>query len=180
MRKLSILIAVLALVGSSPSTALAADGDAMTGGTIGAIATAIAAVVGLLVQTKRVNDARAALSAGERDGGVGARPLALDAATLHARAKAARSAVDPREACLALVGALEAEAARAECASCTALRAELAAERAEAREELRTNLERILPAVANQVAAGHDVAATLRQVVASLQELNENLRGGDQ
>lgn len=173
------MIALALLVLLWPATALAADGDAMTGGTIGAVATAIAAVVGLIVQTRRVNEARAALAGGDRDGGVGARAVTLDAATLHARAKAARTAADPREASLALVTALEAEAARAECASCTALRAELAAERAEAREELRTNLERILPAVANQVAAGHDVAATLRQVVTSLQELIAHLRGGE-
>lgn len=173
-----IFLALLVLLW--PATALAADdGGAALGGTLGAVVAGVVAVVVALVQTRRANEARAALTTGDRDGGVGARAVTLDAATLHARAKAARTAADPREASLALVTALEAEAARAECASCTALRAELATERAEAREELRTNLERILPAVANQVAAGHDVAATLRQVVVTLQELIAQLRGGE-
>lgn len=174
------MIALALLVLLWPATALAADdGGAALGGTIGAAVAGAVAVVVALVQTRRASEARAAAAAGDRAADIGARQLALDAATLHARAKAARTAADPREASLALVTALEAEAARAECASCTALRAELATERAEAREELRTNLERILPAVANQVAAGHDVAATLRQVVTTLQELITHLRGGE-
>lgn len=182
---MTILLALTVLLWPSAALAAGDDGAALSGGPLAAvIAAGIAALAGFagtVVQTRAARAARSALAAGDRATDVGARQVALDAAVLHARAKTARA--QGAEAALALVTALEAEASRAECASCAVLRtelanmrAELARERDESRTELRSNLERVLPALADATTGGHEQAEAMAALTAQLAAFVAELR----